>query len=276
MNARTDTNAIASAESHERLVDRYIACWNESDPARRRELIAQAWAPDARYVDPLMRGEGHAAIAELVRAVQAQFPGHRFIRIGSVDAHAGGIGFTWELAHPQAGTFARGTDFAELDGEGRLSRVTGFLDGTPGQPPADPAQPASKPSNGQQEVRWGVERFARFWAAPDLTRPSNELAPDVEGWWPGMTRPLRGVADYTRPLRKLLERVPDFRLEVAEHATNGDFVFIRWIAQGTDRGEPLRFTGVDRIRQKNGQVVENRIFCDHPLVRSLVSDEAAG
>ena len=32
------------------------------------------------------------------------------------------------------------------------------------------------------------------------------------------------------------------------------------------------FTGVDRIRQNNGQVVENRIFCDHPLVRALVAD----
>ncbi|HRO61342.1 MAG TPA: nuclear transport factor 2 family protein, partial [Burkholderiaceae bacterium] len=126
-------------------------------------------------------------------------------------------------------------------------------------------------SNGR-EARWGVEQFARFWAAPDLSRPSNELAPDIEGWWPGMTRPLRGVAEYARPLRKLLARVPDFRLEVAEHASNGDLIFIRWIAHGTDGGKPLRFTGVDRIRQKNGQVVENRIFCDHPLVRALVAD----
>ena len=264
MNARPDTNAIASAEAPEGLVDRYIACWNETDPARRYELIAQAWHENARYVDPLMRGEGHAAIAELVRAVQVQLPGHRFMRIGNVDAHDGGIRFSWQLAHPEAGAFARGTDFAELADDGRLLNVTGFLDGTPGQPAVDVSS--------KHAMRWSAEQFARFWAAPDLSRPSKELAPDVEGWWPGMTRPLCGVAEYTRPLRKLLERVPDFRLEVAEHASNGDFIFIRWIAHGTDRGEPLRFTGVDRIRQKNGQVVENRIFCDHPLVRSLVAD----
>ena len=84
--------------------------------------------------------------------------------------------------------------------------------------------------------------------------------------------PLRGVPEYTRPLRKLLARVPDFRLEVAEHASNGEFIFIRWIAHGTHAGEPLEFTGVDRIRHRNGQVVENRIFCDHPLVRSLITE----
>ena len=227
-----------------------------------------------------MRGDGHAAIAELIRTLQAQFPGHRFARLGSVDAHDGGIRFSWELAHPEAGAFARGTDFAELAEDGRLLRVTGFLDGTPGQPLADTTAQSSADATGRasehvssgQGARWSVEQFARFWAAPDLSRPSKELAPDIEGWWPGRTQPLRGVAEYTRPLRKLLERVPDFRLEVAEHASNGDFIFIRWIAHGTDRGQPLQFTGVDRIRQKNGQVVENRIFCDHPLVRSLVAE----
>ncbi len=41
------------------VVDDYIAAWNETDAVRRRALIAGAWAEDATYVDPLMRGEGH-------------------------------------------------------------------------------------------------------------------------------------------------------------------------------------------------------------------------
>ena len=43
------------------LVTRYLAPWNETDPARRAALLAAAWRSDGRYVDPLMRAEGLAA-----------------------------------------------------------------------------------------------------------------------------------------------------------------------------------------------------------------------
>src|SRR4051794_10587510 len=36
------------------VVDRYIAIWNETDPARRRDLVGQTWTDDATYVDPLV------------------------------------------------------------------------------------------------------------------------------------------------------------------------------------------------------------------------------
>ena len=36
------------------VIDRYIAIWNETDPARRRDLIARTWSEDASYLDPLM------------------------------------------------------------------------------------------------------------------------------------------------------------------------------------------------------------------------------
>ena len=46
------TNTINS------VVDTYIASWNEGDETRRRELVGQAFTDDARYLDPLMAGEG--------------------------------------------------------------------------------------------------------------------------------------------------------------------------------------------------------------------------
>ncbi len=60
------------------LADRYLAAWNETDVARRRELIALAWTESASYVDPLMRGDGHAGIDAMIAAVQAKFPGFHF------------------------------------------------------------------------------------------------------------------------------------------------------------------------------------------------------
>lgn len=62
---------------------------------------------------------------------------------------------------------------------------------------------------------------------------------------------------------ELLRRVPDLTLTVAESAENGEFLFIRWIAHATGAdGRAIEHTGVDRIRVRDGQVVENRIFFD--------------
>ena len=35
------------------IADRYIALWNETDPARRHALLAECWSEAAAYVDPL-------------------------------------------------------------------------------------------------------------------------------------------------------------------------------------------------------------------------------
>ena len=36
-------------------VDTYLAAWNETDPARRAELVEQVWAPDGTLTDPPLR-----------------------------------------------------------------------------------------------------------------------------------------------------------------------------------------------------------------------------
>ena len=41
------------------IARRYIDLWNERTASRRREILSQNWTADARYVDPLMSGDGH-------------------------------------------------------------------------------------------------------------------------------------------------------------------------------------------------------------------------
>jgi ketosteroid isomerase-like protein len=61
----------------------------------------------------------------------------------------------------------------------------------------------------------------------------------------------------------LLARVPDLTLSVAESADNGENLFIRWVAHATGAdGKPIEHTGVDRIKLRDGKVIENRIFFD--------------
>ena len=115
------TNTITS------VVDTYIASWNEGDEARRRALVAQAFADDARYVDPLMSGEGTDGITAMIGAAQQQFPGHRFELSFGPDAHNDVVRFAWQLVG-ENGTVAGGTDFATVAADGRLRNVTGFLE----------------------------------------------------------------------------------------------------------------------------------------------------
>lgn len=113
------------------LVDRYFAAWNETDAEQRRKLIAQTWTSDARYLDPLIAGEGHAGIDAMIAGVQQQFAGYQFRHIHAVDAHHDCIRFSWELGLAGQAAVAAGTDFGIVSADGRLQQITGFLDHTP-------------------------------------------------------------------------------------------------------------------------------------------------
>jgi hypothetical protein len=45
-------------------------------------------------------------------------------------------------------------------------------------------------------------------------------------------------------------------------ARDGEFTFVRWIMHATGRLGPFDMTGIDRIRQRDGQVAENVIVFD--------------
>jgi hypothetical protein len=114
------------------LAQRYIATWNETDADARTQAVADLYAEDARYVDPLVDAAGREAIAATIGAVQQQFPGFVFRLAGPVDAHHDQARFSWELGPagaPEAPI--AGFDVAVRDGDGRLRSVLGFLDRVP-------------------------------------------------------------------------------------------------------------------------------------------------
>jgi hypothetical protein len=114
------------------IVERYLATWNETDPAARRKLIDELWAEDASYVDPMAEAHGRNAIDATIAAVQGQFPGLVFTPAGPVDAHHRQARFTWGLGPAGAEPIVVGFDVAVTDEDGRLVTVLGFLDKVPG------------------------------------------------------------------------------------------------------------------------------------------------
>jgi len=121
------SNGVADA-----TIEAYVATWNETDASRRQAGIARAWAPSARYRDPLMASDGHAGIDAMLASVQAKFPGFVLRRTSGVDCHNGSARFAWSLG-PEAGpAVVEGVDFCTLAPDGRLEQVVGFIDKMPG------------------------------------------------------------------------------------------------------------------------------------------------
>lgn len=121
------------------LAERYIATWNETDPAARRALIDEVWSADGRYTDPLADVAGRDQIDAVIAAAQAQFAGMTFRLAGPVDAHHDQARFTWELG-PDGAAVVVGFDVARRDADGRLALVLGFLDKVPNAPFLDSPQ----------------------------------------------------------------------------------------------------------------------------------------
>lgn len=135
-----------------KVVDNYVACWNEPDPEPRRELVQRTFADDATYVDAHRSGAGTDAIADMIGAAQQQFPDHKIeLARGPEDAHNDRLRFTWKLVGPDGALREAGRDVGVLDrataephdpdrSERRPERRVG-LPSLAGSPPAGRAPP---------------------------------------------------------------------------------------------------------------------------------------
>jgi SnoaL-like domain len=120
---------------------------------------------------------------------------------------------------------------------------------------------------------FSAEMWAAFWAAPDMSRGMDILADDIVGYWPGDVKPVRGVEAYTKKIADLLVAAPDLRLELVDSATvpgaaeGEQLVFLHYIGRGTGPDGPFEIRGLDRVRTRNGTVVENVIRYEPVFVK---------
>jgi ketosteroid isomerase-like protein len=107
-----------------------------------------------------------------------------------------------------------------------------------------------------------VDRWAAFWAAPDPARVGELAAADIELRYPGQPEPLRGLQAWRERVASIVERLPDVRLTVTAHATAGDVCFVSWRGTATAGGHPIAWEGIDRMRVRNGLVVDSLVAFD--------------
>jgi SnoaL-like domain len=112
---------------------------------------------------------------------------------------------------------------------------------------------------------FSAELWAAFWAAPSMSRGMDILADDIVGYWPGDPEPVRGVEAYTAKIAELLDAAPDLQLELVDSATVAgavdveQLIFLHYVGHGTGPDGPFEIRGLDRVRTRNGIVVENVI-----------------
>jgi hypothetical protein len=131
------------------LCDRYVAVWNESDPERRRELVADLWAVDAEHVLVPPRDVVDAASGLSMRAAfevrgrqeleaRVREAHERFIASGDYafrrrdDAQRlrDVVKFTWEMTATADGSVAgAGLEFLVVDADGRIRSDYQFIEG---------------------------------------------------------------------------------------------------------------------------------------------------
>ncbi|WP_128380663.1 nuclear transport factor 2 family protein [Streptomyces cavernae] len=110
-----------------RLVEKYIAMWNESDNRVRRALVDDVFTQNASYTDPTVDAHGVAAIDEYIDAAQKNFTGMLFT-YGTVLTHHDAVHFTWQVGPTGGAPVVSGSDVAWLEGD-RIARLYGFFNG---------------------------------------------------------------------------------------------------------------------------------------------------
>ena len=120
----TDTATTQAATTE--VLEAYFAMWHEPDADARRALVERAFTDGGRHVDPLADAIGHAELNDMVGNVHAHYPGFAIDRTSGIDQHGDQLRFGWRMTAADGTVVVEGIDVAELAGDGRLGRVTGF------------------------------------------------------------------------------------------------------------------------------------------------------
>jgi len=113
------------------LADRYVAVWNEANPAARRDAIAQLWLPDGVHYVRTREARGYAALEERIidsHNKNVRDAGYVFRAVKNAQALHGVVTFNWEMIRPPTGeVLAVGLEFLQIDADGGITSDFQFI-----------------------------------------------------------------------------------------------------------------------------------------------------
>jgi hypothetical protein len=106
------------------LADRYVAVWNETDAARRRQQTAELWAPNGQHHVGARRVRGHEALEGRVRESHeknVRDGGNRFRAVQDARRLHDVVTFHWEMLGTDGEKIeGRGLEFLIVSDDGRI------------------------------------------------------------------------------------------------------------------------------------------------------------
>lgn len=130
-------------------------------------------------------------------------------------------------------------------------------------------------TNTQTQPKFSADVWAAFWAAPNEAHVGDVLAEDIIGYWQGEPTPVRGKVPYIGRITGLVAAMPDLTLQLIDSATvdgaapGEQLVYLHYVGKATGPDGPIAIRGLDRVRTRDGIVVENVIRYDQVDVASI-------
>jgi hypothetical protein len=112
----------------EAIVQTYIGCWNETDPAKRAALLEQCWEEGAVFQDGMGKAEGRQGLSDYIGMAQQYVPGMALELAAPAEETRGYCRHQWVVRRPDGNIMAKGTNFGQLSPAGRFLFVVGFWD----------------------------------------------------------------------------------------------------------------------------------------------------
>lgn len=121
--------AEAPADTVKASLQNYFKAWNESDAAKRSELLKTAWSEQGVYTDPSAHVEGRDALVKHIGQTisSPQFNGASLAPGSEVDIHHKVFRFEWKLNDASGNSLISGMDYGEFDEKGQITKIIGFF-----------------------------------------------------------------------------------------------------------------------------------------------------
>lgn len=114
----------------EPIIKDYLLAWNASDSEQRADLMTKLVAEDCLYADshlpePIITRELHYQFIDRFRQ---KFPDFSLVLVSSPESHHNFFRFAWKLVKSDGTSFSEGSFFGELNQQGEILKLVGFVD----------------------------------------------------------------------------------------------------------------------------------------------------
>jgi len=122
------------------------------------------------------------------------------------------------------------------------------------------------------DIRMFLTAFAAAWAARDGAAFAALWHPDGVLHSPLVDRPVQG-SEVQRLNDLQYERAPNLVWQLLDWAWRDDIVIVEWQSSRLIDGARFDWRGVDKLRLREGRIVEEWVYMDTALLRALRTAE---